>query len=342
MSSLHLDARHPLATKEGWASFVGTASPEPPQLLSTPDLDRMDELERELYNEARQDYHSSLLLVATPDIRKVIHTGQKLIINNRSKQLGRRGLLVSGASGTGKSTSITQLGKRFQLEFERRNPGIPDRIPVIYILIPPDADSKALTSEIAVFLGLPVGRFDSPQALAHAVAAVMRRAATRLVLVDELHRLDLSTKKGKGASDQLKYFFDTVSATFVYAGLDLEETNMFSGIRGRQIAGRFIPVRTAPFSFNTIAAKNDWKKLIATMEQSLRLHRHKPATLIEWAPYLHARTGGMIGSLDQLIYEAANDAISDGTEKITKAHLDAVILDIAAGNQYEPRRKSRQ
>jgi hypothetical protein len=27
-------------------------------------------------------------------------------------------------------------------------------------------------------------------------------------------------------------------------------------------------------------------------------------------------------------HEAANDAISDGTEKITKAHLDAVILDI--------------
>ena len=50
----------------------------------------------------------------------------------------------------------------------------------------------------------------------------------------------------------------------------------------------------------------------------------------------------MIGSLDQLIYEAANDAISDGTEKITKAHLDAVILDIAAGNQYESRRRPRQ
>ena len=92
----------------------------------------------------------------------------------------------------------------------------------------------------------------------------------------------------------------------------------------------------------TTAAKDDWKKLVATMEQSLRLHRHKPLTLIEWAPYLHARTGGMIGSLDQLIYEAANDAISDGTEKITKAHLDAVILDIAAGNQYEARRKPRE
>jgi Bacterial TniB protein len=95
-------------------------------------------------------------------------------------------------------TSITQLGRRFQVEFERRNPGVPDRIPVVYILIPPDADCKALTTELAVFLGLPVGYSDSPQALAHTVAALMRRAATRLVLVDELHRLDRSTKGQRG------------------------------------------------------------------------------------------------------------------------------------------------
>ncbi|WP_245568129.1 hypothetical protein [Nocardia jiangxiensis] len=51
----------------------------------------------------------------------------------------------------------------------------------------------------------------------------------------------------------------------------------------------------------------------------------------------------MIGSLDQLIYEAANDAIADGTEKISKPHLEAVILDIAANNQYEPPgRRSRR
>ncbi len=48
----------------------------------------------------------------------------------------------------------------------------------------------------------------------------------------------------------------------------------------------------------------------------------------------------MIGSLDQLIYEAANDAISDGTERITKAHRDAVILDITAATSTS-RRKPR-
>lgn len=49
----------------------------------------------------------------------------------------------------------------------------------------------------------------------------------------------------------------------------------------------------------------------------------------------------MIGSLDQFIHEAANDAITDGTEKITKQYLDAVILDVAAQVQFTPPRPRR-
>jgi hypothetical protein len=134
---------------------------------------------------------------------------------------------------------------------------------------------------------------------------------------------------------------DTISATFVYAGLDLDESNLFSGVRGRQILARFVPVKTGPFAHRTDQDKQDWIKLVATMEQTLRLHQHKPGSLIEQADYLHARTGGLIGSLDQLIYDAANDAISDGAEKITKAHLDAVLLDGAAIAQYAPPRRGR-
>ena len=338
LSSTEPDIRHPLSTKQGWASFAAQTPPEPPRLLPVTDWERLDGLERQLYDEARQDYHCQLLLVATPDIRRIIHHGSKLVIHNRGKQLGRRGLLVSGASGTGKSTSITQLGKKFQIDLQRRWPANPDRIPVIYIVVPPDAGPKALATELAAFLGLPVHPHDGAQHVAHAAAEVMRRVSTGMVLVDEIHRLDLTTRRGKDASDQLKYFFDTVAATFVYSGLDLEESHLFSGVRGRQILGRFVPVTTGPFGYRTDRDKQDWIKLVAAMEQTLRLHQHTPGTLIGQADYLHARTGGMIGSLDQLIYDAANDAITDGAEKITKAHLDAVLLDGAAIAQYAPPR----
>ena len=111
---------------------------------------------------------------------------------------------------------------------------------------------------------------------------------------------------------------------------------MFAGMRGRQIAGRFISLATSAFGYATEAEKQDWANLVAPIEASLRLHRHKPGTLLHQAAYLHQRTGGMIGSLDQLIHEAANEAISDGTEKITRKHLDAIVLDTAAEEQYRP------
>jgi hypothetical protein len=333
--------RHPLATREGWAAFVSRSRPEPPRLLAAADLERLDPAEREIYDDARMDYHSELQLVATPDIRKITATGAKLIVNNRGKQLGRRGLIVSGPSGTGKSTSITQLGRIHQVDAERRQPGSAGRIPVVYIIVPPAATPKMLAIEIAAFLGLPVSSHDSQHAITQAVGGVLRKVGCSLILVDEVHRLDLRTRSGAAASDQLKYFFDSISATFVYAGLDLAENGMFAGMRGRQIAGRFISVTTSAFGYATSGERADWARLVTTIEESLRLHHHRPGTLLRLAPYLYQRTGGMIGSLDQLIYEAANDAISDGTERVTRKHLDAVIVDTAAQEQYHPQADRR-
>ena len=333
--------RQPLTTKEGWSAFVSRSRPKPPRMLSAGELGRLTGTEREIYDEARMDYHSELLLVATPDIRQITATGSKLIIGNRGKQLGRRGLIVSGPSGTGKSTSVTQLGRKHQIETERRNPGMTGRIPVAYITVPAAATPKTLAIEFATFLGLPVSSRDSQHFLAQAVTDVLRKVGCSLVLVDEVHRLDLRTRPGAQASDQLKYFYDSVSATFVYAGLDLEENGMFAGTRGRQIAGRFISLTTSAFRHSTAGQRADWTRVVATMEETLLLHGHQPGTLVEMAPYLHQRTGGMIGSLDQLIHEAANDAISDGTEKVTRKHLDAVILDAAAQEQYRPAAERR-
>jgi hypothetical protein len=104
--------------------------------------------------------------------------------------------------------------------------------------VPPAATPKMVAIEIAAFLGLPVSSHDSQQVITQAVAEVLRKVGCSLVLVDEVHRLDLRTRAGAAASDQLKYFFDSISATFVYAGLDLAQNGMFSGTRGRQIAGR--------------------------------------------------------------------------------------------------------
>ena len=148
--------------------------------------------------------------------------------------------------------------------------------------------------------------------------------------MDELHNLNLATRAGAEVSDQLKYFAERLPATFIYAGIDVESAGLFAGTRGRQIAGRFTVIPATPFAYGTGAQREQWRALIATMDSALRLHQHRPGSLVALEEYLYRRSGGMIGSLSQLIRGAAILAIEDGSEQITRDLLEAVPVDYAA------------
>ncbi|MFI9765074.1 hypothetical protein ACIHFB_44980 [Streptomyces sp. NPDC051963] len=82
--------------------------------------------------------------------------------------------------------------------------------------------------------------------------------------------------------------------------------------------------------------------MVATLEESLRLHAHRPGTLLKLSTYLHDRTGGMIRSLSHLVGEAALDALLDGSERITRASLERVDLDESTEQQNLPRAHRRR
>jgi hypothetical protein len=188
-----------------------------------------------------------------------------------------------------------------------------------------------IAMEFARFYGLPLSRRGNITDIADAVCGVSLDARVTLVAVDELHNLNTATRAGAEASDTLKYFSERIPATFLYAGISLERTGLLSGTRGEQIAGRFGIVRTGPFG-----PDQQWTALIAALEDSLRLHRHRPGTLPGLDRYLHQRSHGMIGSLLWLIRSAAISAVLDGTEKITRKSLDAVEADITSQSPRPP------
>ena len=63
----------------------------------------------------------------------------------------------------------------------------------------------------------------------------------------------------------------TLPATFLYAGIDVERCGVFTGTRGRQLAGRCALIPTGPFPY-----RDEWRQLVAAMEATLLLHRHRP------------------------------------------------------------------
>jgi hypothetical protein len=146
-------------------------------------------------------------------------------------------------------------------------------------------------------------------------------------------QVDTRSRAGAETSDQLKYLGERIPATFVYSGIDVESSPLLTGVRGSQLAGRFKIVRNQPLRYGSGADKQLWHDLMHSMDSALRLRSHRPGTLITHAAYLHARTGGRMGSLSHLVREAALVSLLDGTERITKKLLDQIELDTAAGQR---------
>ncbi|WP_328466524.1 ATP-binding protein [Actinoplanes sp. NBC_00393] len=324
----------PPTTKEGWRRFVDY-QPHPPALLTTEQALQLSGEQRAAHDERRHDYHAELPLVHTPTIRQVLNTGRLLIQLNRRQVSARRGLILSGASGTGKTTALTQLGRTHERAVRKRQPSLPHRLPVAYVTVPPAATARMLAKEFARFYGLAFTDHTNNMAdIVNAVCTTATRTGINLVLVDEIHNISLATRTGAEVSDQLKYFAERLPATFVYAGIDVEAQGLFTGVRGRQIAGRFTLIGSAPFAYGTAEQRAAWQSLIATLEAMLRLHRHIPGTLVALDEYLYRRTAGMIGSLSQLIRGAAILAIENSTEQITRELLDTVPVDYAAERSH--------
>jgi hypothetical protein len=318
------DRRQPTTTLEGWRRFVEADPPEF-ELLPEPEWTELDQQSRMRYNEARVAHHSELVVVTTSAIQKITREGQLLTLLNQREIGARRGLIISGGAATGKTTAVKQLGRFHELRVRTRY-GDKSRIPVVYVTAPPKGSPRKLAMEFARFLGLPPVRSRmNVTDIADAVCQVLVDARTDIVVVDEIHNLNLDTRAGEELSDHLKYFTEHLPATFVYAGIDVERSGVFTGTRGRQLAGRCAVINTGAFPYG-----QEWKPLVAAMEGTLRLHRHEPGTLVREAKYIHQRTGGMIGSLAHLIRSAAIRAMLDQTEQITRQSMDAVLIDYAA------------
>ncbi|MEV6256824.1 TniB family NTP-binding protein [Nocardia sp. NPDC051929] len=325
----------PLTTNEGWGRFV-RHTPAPPPLLTAAQLLSLPSAQRAAHADRLLDYHADLPLVNTPTIQKVISAGRLLVQLNRRQISARRGMVISGMSGTGKTTALTQLGRAHEIAIRRRYPDQGERLPIIYVTVPPAATPRMLAVEFARFLGLEFPARANLTDITDAVCSVAAHVRVDLVLVDEIHNISLASRSGAEVSDQLKYFAERLPATFIYAGVEVEAQGLFAGPRGRQIAGRFTVVPAAPFAYGTAEQRGQWQALIAALESTLRLRDHVAGTLPALAEQLYQRSGGMIGSLSQIVRGAAILAIEDGTEKIPGELLDQVPVDYAAERSQPP------
>ncbi|MGX1025361.1 replication-associated recombination protein RarA [Streptomyces ambofaciens] len=267
-----------------------------------------------------------------------------MILGRHQQTTARPSLIVTGPAAAGKTTALLNVGRTCHLAHTRKNPPPPGSahtaVPVAYVLVLPGATAKTLITEFARYLGIPVAARMTQTQITEAVCHTYTQAGVQLVMIDEIHRLNPRTTTGAQTADLLKDLSERLPATFVYAGINVTDTPLFTVVRGAQLAGRATLVDCGPLSARH-GKREPFREVITDIENALDLQQHKPGTLPRHTPYLHQRTAGRIGSLTRLIRHAAITAIHDGTERITKTTLDTIHLDHLAETQHRPHTRAR-
>ncbi|MGP5641801.1 TniB family NTP-binding protein [Corynebacterium variabile] len=316
----------------GWREFVTHRNVEP-ERLSTDQIMALPPEDQESYNESRFAWIGADVVINTKDIAAV--TDQVRVLRARlaaKRSTAGRTLAISGRAGVGKSTIAMLLGKKHEAAVRKKS-GLPAGdltvAPVVYLVVPPGCTPKMLMSAVARWIGLPVRRgWDAPTITDH-VIAVLRDLKTSMIIVDEVHNLKTNKSAGADAASTLKSFTERLDAAVIFCGIDLLDSDLLAGEMGRQIRARTKIYDLQVYGYNSAASREAWVELVAGMEALLPLSAHIPGTLTteNMAAYLWNRTGGSIGSLRNLLGDAAIEAILSRAERITRAGLDTVILD---------------
>lgn len=318
-------------SRAAWREFVNRRNIEP-EHLTIKQIDALSPAEKDRYDQTRFAWLGADVVLETPDTETLTRKTRVLIARNTAQTAtARRGLAISGSAGRGKSTAALLIGRRHERTMRAKLGRDDDGYaPVVYTVVPPGTTPKMMMLAFANFLGLPVPGKSTAQDLTEQIVGVMRALSVSLVLVDEVHNLKTNHQAGSEAASALKAFSERVDATFIYAGIDLLQSDLFAGHMGRQLKGRMALYQMQTYGHGNKAQRDTWAELVLGIEALLPLGRHTPGSLETETTYLYDRTGGSIGSLRALLNDAAIAAILDGEERIGRKLLDMTSTDYAA------------
>ncbi|MGW3738001.1 TniB family NTP-binding protein [Streptomyces sp. NPDC005148] len=276
-------------------------------------------------------FHGSMRPVRTPAISSAELVVKKQLAANAKRTSGRIGVIVEGPANTGKSALMGYIGLSFERRLNNRYGRNDDRIPVIALSVPAKGrgGSRNWPDAFARFLGLE--REDLGGDPTDSVCYVMRHCHTQLVLIDGIERLEHGADVQQ-SFDFLKHISDETGATFLYCGRN-SRAIVDPMLRDRETKreadeeawGDHPVLVTSRLGYDT-AGKDRFRRVVHEFDKDLRLYQHQLGDLTALAPELHLRSKGYLRALSQVICQAAQQAMLDGDERITKELIDGVMV----------------
>ena len=330
-----------LITKEDWQRFVDTPRSTLPPRHTRTHVAKMRPAERERWNGERIRHHASFGPISTPQMEEIHEHLWRQVNLNFNRPGAGAGTIIDGLGNSGKTTIIIEFGRRYELTLRSRysselTAGGDEFIPVVYVTLPAETTIKGLNLALAEFYGAPYHQRATKDELSVMIQRVARRCATSVFLIDDIHFLDFRDKDHRKLNDHLKYLANTISATFIYAGIGCTQGGLLNeggSPTFSQTRKRFSLIPVEPFTIDTGGGRRTWASLLEGIEDELVLFDAHPGMLSRTlAGYLYERSGGYIGPLMSLIRQGANLAIerASGTrakEVISESLLEGITID---------------
>lgn len=330
---------------EGWRDFVNRVPAIRPKVPTSSEWLTMSSPQRAASIVERQRYHGQLPLIETTTMAMTIkETIQLASVNYNSPAGVRPGFVLDGLGTLGKSTIVMELGRRYELQVRKKfklegnaNGSLNTFLPVAYVTLPGMVTVKGFNQLLLEFYGIPAPKSSSEQDMAARIVETCRACNTTLILIDDIHFLEMRNRSAQTVNNHLKSLASRISATFGYAGIGVEHSGLLS--EGNSEARREFSQtdrRFARYEINRFSwGDQDFIHLLRGFERSLCLVNQKLDGIVDMANYIHDRTDGFIGSVSLLLKLGANLAIKKKTEALTQSLLSEITLDHAAEMHFK-------
>lgn len=325
---------------EDWRIFVAKRPPEKPTLDTFEQYNLLSKNEKKAFNTERKKYHAQFGPIETPQLEDFHNDVLKLAaLNYQSPPGARHGVMLDGLGTVGKSTIALHLGRKYEL-FLRKRLNIPTElpngnlfIPVVYIGCSANISVKDFNKMVVSYLNVPSTKRDTESDLTEKIIRAAKACGVSMFIVDDIHFVNINSRSATGINDHFKKLASDISATFLYAGINIQGTKLISEGNTKerehfsQTAGRFKRYEIRQFEKDS----EELKSVLATFEYHLLLLKQPKNSLsVQMADYIFDRTNGFLGSISLLLREAANLAIDDGSERLTLSIFNKVTLPHSA------------
>jgi hypothetical protein len=340
---LKQEHRYSLSTKRGWLTSVDAPEREQPEALTRAQIADLSEGARLEYRERQAVWNANIGPIHTPQYLRAHEDLWNILNTNREDgDQPRLPAAIDAYPGLGKSTIANAFGRDYhrrqiQLYGELTEEGH-ERVPVVRIQLTDETTRRDLNSMFCRFFNLPGYDRGNANHLGNKAADAVIACDSTLIIVDDVHFLDMRRTSGRAVANHFKSLTNTFPATFLYVGVGLVDRGLLDDGLGPEQAElaqngrRWTPLTVEPFSIENEAGRETWRTLLLAVEKSVVLAgKYKGMIADDLSDILYARSTGHFASLMALIKRGCTRAVEVGEEEcLTEEILSQVKNDAAA------------